>query len=417
MGAFHVAIFALHLGGAVLVTAVWHARRACDVISRMYVDTWEHAPNSTALWVRDGFDPACYSDTSSRACYSAGLPVYEVRAEGFGWHLLALLAHFEWISAGFALYYVESKLGWLQTATAGLLPVLGALLCTPFGDSFAAETFLMWFNSLGSAAIIWTFASFVTRSRRVHPEGLPVVGSGRWCPADRPEDGLLPVLRFGEYCFSASELIVALTGVFVVDPPLFIPVLAYVGILACNLSGVVLHLAVVANSDRGLRLRSAASEEGRVRLQVPSHWVRDAPPPQRLGAEGTGWAAWAERFEYDWSNRASFLNTGLADSWVAYAVGLSMVCYQAQLLFSQAAPAFVVASGWILLLSYTSFGIWVTVMYLTSAPRVLARCCACVGQLNDTELLIGGLDVLSVNAKLGIVLSLTAGFVFMPGAC
>jgi hypothetical protein len=76
----------------------------------------------------------------------------------------------------------------------------------------------------------------------------------------------------------------------------------------------------------------------------------------------------------------------------------------------------VVAAGWSLIISYTSFGIWMTVVYWF--PSILPRLCGCLGKKNTYDIAVFGLDILSLSAKLSIVFSLSWGFVFRAeGRC
>ena len=75
-------------------------------------------------------------------------------------------------------------------------------------------------------------------------------------------------------------------------------------------------------------------------------------------------------------------------------------------------------SGWIMVVMYTLFGAWVSAVYTSPA-----YCTAALGGwgagLEETYLLIvRGLDILSVVAKLSIVSILSFGFVFSAnGRC
>ena len=111
--AFHWAIFGLHLAGALTITfGVWFR---CDPdiwVSRMRVDTYDLPPGngSRGLWwdMRDaGLVLNCSrpGHAQTKACFEADLPLYEAEPKNLGWHLFALLGHFEWISAAFAFLH------------------------------------------------------------------------------------------------------------------------------------------------------------------------------------------------------------------------------------------------------------------------------------------------------------------------
>jgi hypothetical protein len=94
---------------------------------------------------------------------------------------------------------------------------------------------------------------------------------------------------------------------------------------------------------------------------------------------------------------------------MVYAVAVCLLLYQQTFLFSADPPAFVVFAGWSLLVFYTSFGVWATALYATPARWFDA------GGWDPYRVLVLGLDVLSIGAKLSIVGALASGFVFQAG--
>jgi len=111
------------------------------------------------------------------------------------------------------------------------------------------------------------------------------------------------------------------------------------------------------------------------------------------------------------SNSSTMLN-----SWLAYLGAMSLVFYQQSLLFSSDAPGFIVFAGWSLIVTYTSFGIWVTLVYWF--PKYASKICWFLTDQDAFVVVVYGLDVLSLAAKLSIVGSLSYGFVFRAeGRC
>ena len=114
------------------------------------------------------------------------------------------------------------------------------------------------------------------------------------------------------------------------------------------------------------------------------------------------------------------LDLDLFHSWVAYVSALVIILYQGNLLTSSRVPWFVVFSAWMLLLSYSSFGIWATLAYklpsLLRAKWLHTLCRVASGDIG--QILVKGLDILSLAAKISIVMSLSTGFVFQgDGVC
>ena len=111
---------------------------------------------------------------------------------------------------------------------------------------------------------------------------------------------------------------------------------------------------------------------------------------------------------------ASNLST-LLNSWLAYLVSIMLIFYQQTFLFSPEPPVFVRFAGWSLLVSYSSFGIWVTLIYWF--PERTQKLCWCSKITETLQLTVYGLDILSVSAKLSIVGSLSYGLIFQEKTC
>jgi hypothetical protein len=419
--AFHWVIFAFHFTAALAITfGVW-LRCDPDVwVSRMRVDTYAVQGGSAGLWW-DGRDDALVrrcsapNSTDARACFDADLPLYERERGDLGWHLFVLLGHFEWISSAFAFYYVrhawERHSWWISSALA----LAGTLLFMPFkGEAFVNEVVLLWINL---AVTLSVFSNY----RSIHKENgeTPPPSAGGMVPSQLL-DAQLPALRYCEYCITASELWVAVFSVFVQDPPAFMTLGGYTLILLTNLYGLLLHYSLVTENMRAYLASAASAESGslpaqlcmppqRRYLRVPESMLtarrRPLGDPFRAMMQRRVWGS------YIASNTSTLLN-----SWLAYLVAVALIFYQQTFLFSSEPPLFVVFAGWSLLISYSSFGIWITLVYWY--PDFAKRLCMCSSEKNTYVLAVYGLDILSLASKLSIVGSLSYGFVFRAeGRC
>jgi hypothetical protein len=245
-------------------------------------------------------------------------------------------------------------------------------------------------------------------------------------------------MRYAEYCITASELWVAVLAVFVADPPAFMTICGYALILLCNLYGALLHYSTVSNNMGPAELKgnwgaaipsqvTMLRAGGRVlrgrRLAIPPTWFAMGPRYEGVpGGEDPGAGTCYLFQRHVWGSYIASNTSTLLNSWLAYAVAIALIFYQQTFLFSPDPPVFVVFAGWSLLASYTSFGLWITVLYWS--PGWVQRCCGwCPGVCSQKDgdtlaLAVRGLDILSVSAKLSIVGSLSYGFVFQAdGRC
>ena len=459
---FHWIIFGLHLAGALIITfGIWFR---CDPdiwVSRMRVDTYDlPAGNNSGLWWGVSQDAAadCQNDPHSMRCFRDDLPLYEAQPANLGWHLFALLGHFEWVSASFAFFYIEGQwnpYSWM--VSTGMVGV-GTLFLLPWrGAVFANEVAMLLINAGICAAVFYSY-------RGVHPSEEPSSQAedtsnqesqsgkngpkSRWmamrvppsllqpgqqsaallgAPDLKPESlrqVSLPAMRFAEYCISASELWVAVLAVFVTDPPAFMGIGGYALILMCNLYGSLLHYSLVSDNatarlaGRAGPARPPARRDRRRRalsMTIPREWISEESRLQRLSSEAL--VASRALQQQVWGPLIASSMSTLLNSWLAYILAIALICYQQTLLFSKEPPAFVVFAGWSLLVFYSSFGVWITVVYFF--PSAIASAFGLCAQIDDVyRLATSGLDVLSVCAKLSIVGSLSFGFVFRAeGRC
>ena len=466
--AFHWIVFALHAAAALVLTySVWFRCDQAAWTARMRVDSyslpalgngtaapaalWWDAPNQTAA-------EACAADPGL-GCYLSDMPLYERTPPGLGWHLFGLLGHFEWVSAAFAFFYIDGPWRRRSWAISTAIALAGTVAFMPWraGPAFLNEALLLLVDAALCAGVFFAH-------RHVHqqiadadyaplPTAPPHQAGGFRVPPwflVPPLQGVgslqtgslrlatLPALRFAEYTVTASELYVAVLSLFVVDAPAFMTIGGYALILLCNLYGALLHYSLVADhASPAVELRAPFPAPAHARttvtarlqrwrpLAVPRGWLGPAAdpsapsaPPMPPAAHGWGWSESFLSRRYVWGSFVASNTSTLLNSWFAYALALGLVFYQQAVLFSPDPPWYVVASLWSLLLCYTSFGLWVTAVYLW--PEAMAGALGGAGQgLDETYLLlVRGLDALSVAAKLSIVSFLSFGFVFSAdGQC
>ena len=495
---FHWAIFGLHLAGALMITfGVWFRCDADLWVSEMRVDTYDLPVNSTGLWWYSPHDNdnrtellarcSALNATQTRHCFAEDLPLYERTPSDLGWHLFALLGHFEWVSAAFAFFYIEgswNKQSWkVSVAMSGL----GTLLFLPMrgGHVFVNEVGLLVANFVISASVFYGYRNVhgypgpssspppqpeqreptatlvfvppepqVVQNSGYHVMRIPPHMSGRGnLKTDSLRLAELPAMRFSEYCITASELWVAVLAVFVKDPPAFMSIGGYALILLCNLYGLLLHYSLISK-EMTVELKARVPDQlsmrhkrlaGRRNWVIPRQWTRmnagaggDAEQPApveqpRANPAVTEPSEQEKLSAYEmiqlhmverrvWASFIASNISTLLNSWLAYLVAIALIFYQQTFLFSPDPPAFVVFAGWSLLASYTSFGLWITLLYWS--PGWVYKCCVwcpciCTPKSLDTlAIAVHGLDILSVSAKLSIVGSLSYGFVFQAdGRC
>ncbi len=384
MDTLHWVIFLLHLGAALTITfGVW---LRCDQelwVSRMRVDTYTVHEGSPGLWWDT--DPqraaACANGTGSAACFRHDLPLYEKTPAGLGWHLFALLGHFEWVSASFAFFYIRGPWSQWSWAISSAMCATGTGLFLLSGWLFANEVVVL------SAALLGSVASFyLYRDLNTGAQPRPAHG---W-ESDSLHAVRAPVLRFLEYSMTASELYVAVLAVFVIDPPAYMSLGGYALIALCNLYGALIHYSVATAHVKGEL--TARMREGFT--YAPLH-SEPSLAPLRV-----------------WGSFIASDSATMGNSWMVYAVAMCLLFYQQTFLFSRDPPVYVVFAGWSMIAFYTSFGVWATALY-AAPPRWFDH-----AGWDPYRVLVLGLDALSIGAKLSIVGALAGGFVFQAdGRC
>lgn len=316
---------------------------------------------------------------------------------------------------------------------------IGSVLFSyPRGTVFLNEVLVIWVNFFICTLVFWSYRSAHGHGQRVSPESerqseevateppgrsmetrlslrAPLLSGQADLIAHDLESVHWPALRFIEYTITASELFVALLSVYVQDPPAFLPICGYVLISLTNLYGLLLHYSLVSDYVEKVLESRAGGGFGFYRLtsrralRVPRCMLGAGPEPSE--EERRGFLR-----QYAWGSYIASNTSTLLNSWVTYLVALAILFYQQTFLFSSEPPFFVVFAGWMLIVSYSSFGFWITLVYWF--PKLASRIFFCASDKETFRLAVKGLDVLSLAAKLSIVGSLSFGFVFRAeGRC
>jgi hypothetical protein len=363
-----------------------------------------------------------------------------------GWHLFVLLGHFEWISAAFAFFYVEHGLNKFSWLVSSFMVLLGTIFFMPFrGSVFVNEVLLLIANCVICVSVFYGYRDVHRRSSSVAPAPQAESADAGDQPAPQGQSAnasyhplipikirsrlagegnlvagnlravQLPALRFCEYCITASELWVAVLCVYVQDPPAFMTIGGYALIFLTNLYGLLLHYSLVSDDVKVLLASRPSLPKQAVMMKARGYM---AVPPEMLGVD------YAEIYRITadmikkrvWGSYIASNSSTLLNSWLAYLVATALIFYQETFLFSSDPPAFVVFAGWNLIVTYTSFGVWVTFVYWF--PKYAGRLCWCLPDKDTFVIVVYGLDVLSMAAKLAIVGALSYGFVFREeGRC
>ena len=180
------------------------------------------------------------------------------------------------------------------------------------------------------------------------------------------------VLRYSEYCLTASILWASVLLTLVTAPPLWMVLLGFIGIFACNLYGIPLQLLQTCQRVDAVRKKGCECKN--------EFWAF-------LGL-GSWKPVWVAMLAY------------AEGAWVGLAVGLLILLYVVRgILFSATLPwqvSFYICN---LLLWYSSFGIVASAIYLVPAWA---------------KHMDVALDVLSASAKLPIACVLLSSFFLKP---
>ena len=390
--------FALHFAAACVLLGLLfgcHTQAYTNTGYHMLVLDWQ-------AWNQRGGN--C---TSAVDCARRGVPwADDEPVPRHRWNPFALVTTFEFISSAFALFYLDFHgvrywaVAWLLIGFVSYLTWFGSRgqdqwaepLTIAVSYAFAATVILSadrWREELHSLyARYGQLYGRHAREVRVAASSQHTVtiriprlrGGGDPEPTD-PTYGARPripdrrrfdvILRYLEYTATASLLYLAVLSVFSVGPPSWAFVTGFVGIFACNIAGVPLHI---------LHIVVAGENMGR------PQWHQSA-------AAVLGVGTWKER----WVAELMMLEA----AWFGVAVGITIVVYLGfGVLTNPAIPVYVLVGMWDVIVLYCSFGIAGTVFYA----------------FDDLwKYMEPTLDLLSLAAKLPIAVAVGVAFLQEPG--
>ena len=335
------------------------------------------------------FNATC-EDPTTKQCFFGMPQSYDIKQDGLRWNVFALLAAFEWISASFALYYLQNLLE-REDLTIPLICLIwnavGVLLIMPYNMSLSTlqsgASALALLTATLAEANDWFNKDDNTPEGPYHQTGMidsggyqfivPTKPSELASPAKKPTNSHknVTVLHYTEYCASASLLFVAVLMLYVPDPVSWGPVVGFIGILLCNLSGIGAHYCKLDQHNR-----------------VPMPF-----------------------FNLDWTQCGNHFKLFMFHSWSGLFLALLVIFYMAWVsLTSEDVPIWVRFILYNLLVTYSLFGIFATVCYAMAGSRK--------DEANFNwwmETLDYGLSILSLAAKLPVAYTVFYGLVSMPG--
>lgn len=375
-----VVTFLLHFASALFLVGV-----AFKCSNTLKTETYTETVTDSAGYALV-MNPTC-TEPYSRDCFY-GLPqAYDVVQHSLGWNVFALLAAFEWLSASFALQYLDDLLRYwwgnsTEVATTACLTwnVLGILILMPYSMPLtmlqAGITALALLAASAAQITAGLLTPLVDQPRG--PAGgsfnIPPPGKLAKPPAASTETSRSTTRvtqHYTEYCTSASLLFVAVLILFVPAPVSWAPLFGFTGIMICNIAGIGAHNCIIDT---------------------------DASPP-------TKW------YDLDWTKRGNHFKLFILHSWLALIASVCIIIYLARdSLTSSDVPAWVRFILWNLLVTYTLFGVWATLCYSMAGQR------AQDGRFDSwMERLDHGLTVLSAAAKLPVAYTVFYGLVQEPG--
>jgi hypothetical protein len=336
-------------------------------------------------------------DPYSRECFYGWPQAYDTVQHGLGWNVFALLAAFEWLSASFALYYLDDIVGqWVANPSEATLAVCLVWNLTGFLTLMPYSMPLTMMQS-GVTALSLLAASAGQATARIaapqssyggqQPPG-DVARSGNSMIVPRPDEmtrssqpraaqragitnGDRVILHYTEYCTSASLLFVAVLILFVPDPISWAPLFGFTGIMICNITGIGAHYCKISMEN-----------------PTPTQW-----------------------YDLDWTKDGNHFKLFILHSWLALVASMLIIYYLARdSMVSSDVPVWVRFILWNLLVTYTLFGVWATLCYS------MADSAKHDGSFDRwMERLDYGLTILSAAAKLPIAYTVFYGLVQEPG--
>ena len=256
--------FLLHFSSAIFL-AIVAVKCGSLFVSNTYTETVTDSAGYALV-----FNATC-DDPTVKSCFFGMPQSYDTRQDGLKWNVFALLAGFEWISASFALYYLQNLLG-REDVTIPLVCLIwnavGVFLIMPYSMPLSTlqcgATALALLTATLAEANDWFNKDDDTPEGPSHQTGVvdsrgyqfivPEKTADLANPASKPVKNTyknVAVLHYTEYCASASLLFVAVLMLYVPDPVSWGPVVGFVGILLCNLAGIGAHYCKTGPAQQG----------------------------------------------------------------------------------------------------------------------------------------------------------------------
>lgn len=401
--ALRVITFVLHFASAIFLLHV--AYRCSSVLkTNTYTETVTDDAGYPLVMNATCVDPY------SRECFY-GLPqAFDVIQHSLSWNVFALLAAFEWLSAGFALYYLEDvfRRWWTRAPEITLAACLvwnaiGIMTIMPYSMPLT-----MLQAGITTLALLAASAAQVTSMLPYHgldnrnspdihddhgkkrvtpmfPGHVPVVVPK---PSQMSRDPVdvnsttnkgeytdsmnRVILHYTEYCTSASLLYVAVLILFIPDPISWASLFGFTGIMICNITGIGAHNCKLDAADDSIH---------------------------------TPW------YDLDWTKCGNHFKLFILHSWLALVMSMMIIVYLSRdTLTSSDVPGWVRFILWNLLVTYTLFGVWATLCYSMAGTR---------GGSERFDLWMArldyGLTVLSAAAKLPVAYTVFYGLIQEPG--
>ena len=404
------------------------------------------------------FPSQCPANQTQAWCFKEAQPWADDEPLDYhAWNPFMMVTVFEFISAGFALFYLREQHQW---------PKWLQLFCRYFPlvwIEIGFVLYLAWFfqraqpnwnevlvvacSTTSSVLVLYFFDSWKDWFSGEVSRGLAHFFDRRFSLAyrygvswhipirlaneafqddtevlSRLSIRLSVLLRFAEYCLTASLLYIAVLSLFVVAPPSWAFLVGFLGIFLCNLLGLPLQLTQVVLSDWSIfwnepppparEEQEAMEEVYRVHelptlhrpilvplRPVPPLITVDYPrPPKTFGLhQFTAALFGAGKWREVWVSKLWYLET----SWFGLLAGMLIIIYFGRgFLFNATIPTFIVFSLWNLIVLYCLFGFVGSYFYADDS------------KFQWFEV---ALDILSLSAKVPIAASVCVGFLQMPG--
>ena len=366
--------FLLHFLSAIFLAGI-SVRCSESVITRAYTESVTDSSGFILI-----MDVTC-PDPETKDCFYGAPQAYDVRQEGLQWNVLALLASFEWLSASFALSYLDETSSIVALGCL-LWNIAGVFLFMPYTMPVTLLQSGLTVLAMVSAIVMEQRGSYLIKFHRSEKSisNKPVSGAAKSDGDKSNADNTLGyadsytrvIQHYSEYCASASFLFVAVLILFVPDPLSWTATLGLIGVFLCNLFGISTH-----------------------HCKLDQH-SRESTPFYSL----------------DWGNCGNHFKLLLMHSWLSLATAVGIIIYTGRAaLLDENVPQWVRFILWNLIVTYSAFGIWATICYnLAGSRKVTHNFDKWMARLDY------GLTILSVAAKLPVAFTVYYGLIREPGA-